>query len=59
MTQLVLTKKGTIRKPPRKGPLLHSYLIEVGRSVPNNWDRELFESWADRKARLAQERGVS
>jgi hypothetical protein len=30
--------------------------IEPGRSVPNNWDDALFEPWAVRKARRAEER---
>lgn len=55
--QPVFTKKGTLRKPPPRGQHLHAYEIEVGRAVPNNWDKELFESWEDRKARLARERG--
>jgi len=29
--------------------------IEPGRGVPNNWDRALFERWAERKARRRQE----
>jgi hypothetical protein len=27
--------------------------IEPGRPVRNDWDKELFEPWADRKARRA------
>ncbi|HUO23665.1 MAG TPA: hypothetical protein VMU59_14205 [Caulobacteraceae bacterium] len=51
-----LTARGTPRKEPPKGQSVHAYEIEPGRSVPNNWDEHLFETWTDRKARLAAER---
>jgi hypothetical protein len=31
--------------------------IEPGRSVRNDWDKALVETWAERKARRALERG--
>lgn len=37
---------------------LKSHEIEPGRGVMNDWDRELFEPWAQRKARLARERSA-
>lgn len=40
----------------RHGCLPHE--IEPGRSVVNDWDRALFEPWAERKARLATERAA-
>lgn len=30
--------------------------IEPGRGVPNDWDRHLVETWAQRKARRQRER---
>ena len=33
--------------------------VEAGRPVPNNWDRALVETWADRKARRAAERTIA
>lgn len=35
---------------------LFPHEIELGRSVPADWDDYLFESWAQRKARLELER---
>lgn len=35
---------------------LFDHEIEIGRSVPANWDDYLVETWAQRKARLARER---
>jgi hypothetical protein len=43
-------------RPPNGGIWPHE--IEEGRSVVNDWAKELFETWAQRKARLARERAV-
>ncbi len=51
-----LTMTGRARRPPPKGQTLHPHEMEPGRPVPNNWDAHLFESWAERKARLAASR---
>lgn len=56
MTAL-LTRTGKPRAKPRYGTM-HEHEIEPGRSVVNDWDRALFEPWAERKARLAQERAA-
>jgi hypothetical protein len=32
--------------------------VEPGRAVPNDWDKHLVETWADRKARRAAERAA-
>lgn len=52
---------GNARAEPRRGaPMVngvpvHPHEIEPGRSVPADWNKHLFEPWADRKARLAAE----
>ena len=43
------------RRPPAHG-LLHDYEIDVGYSVPADWNTFLVEPWAERKARRAAER---
>ncbi len=53
----MMTRRGTVRGEPRTGDL-HPHEIEPGYSVPANWDRELFEPWAVRKARRAAERAT-
>lgn len=53
----LITRRGTVRPTPPTGVHgLWPHEIEMGRSVPANWDRELFEPWEERKARLARER---
>lgn len=62
MGQTARTMTGKVRSAPRKGSPcvngqpVHPHEIEPGRPVPNDWDKHLFERWADRKARLAAER---
>lgn len=54
--QPVRTITGRPRAKPRSADGMHQHEIEPGRSVVNDWDRYLFEPWAERKARLAEER---
>lgn len=49
------TMTGKPRATPRSGQLVHPHEIEPGRPVVNDWDKHLFETWADRKARRARE----
>lgn len=51
------TARGRVRKPAPNAADLWPHEIEPGRSVPNNWDKHLVETWADRKARRAREAG--
>jgi hypothetical protein len=51
------TVRQTLRRPAGsldRAPYQNE--IEPGRPVVNDWGRHLVESWADRKARLAEER---
>lgn len=50
---------GKPRNAPKNRSGVHAHEIEPGRPVPNNWDRALFETWDERKARLARERGAA
>ena len=47
---------GSARLLDDLGRVCKEHEIEPGRSVVNNWDKALFEPWAERKARLAAER---
>lgn len=49
-------ERGTNR--PKDRPLW-PHEVEPGRSVVNDWDRELFEPWSARKERIARERAVA
>lgn len=52
----ILNRNGQVRRPaPRRLGYLWQNEIEPGRTVPSDWNKELFESWADRKARRARE----
>lgn len=54
----VRTMTGKIRAEPRRGQADHPHEIEPGRPVVNDWDKHLFETWSERKARLARERSA-
>ena len=49
---------GSERLPDEQGRTCKAFEIEPGRPVRNDWDRALFETWAERKARLATERAT-
>lgn len=51
----VRTATGKARVTPPRGQSVWPHEIEPGRSVVNNWDKHLSETWAERKARRAQE----
>ncbi len=53
-----LTYTGKPRATPRPGHDCLQHEIEPGRAVPNNWDRWLTETWAERKARRAAEKAA-
>lgn len=50
-----LTMTGKTRRPPPRGMDCHPHEIEPGRPVPNDWDKHLVETWAERKARRVRE----